>query len=305
MTSEATSGRGAGPQDPALGRVLGLPLWRGRARATPLGGGITNRNFLVQDDQRRAVVRLGADIAVHHISRAHELAAAQAAHAAGIAPAVLHHEPGVLVIDFIEGRTLTAADFRDDRLADQALDLIVRTHRILPRHLRGPAPGFWVFHILRDYAETLRAAGSRHLPLLPGLARDAEALEAAAGPAITVFGHNDLLPANFLHDGARMWLIDWEYAGFGPPLFDLGGFAANAALSPAQETRLLTLYFGAAPRPPLWQAFRAMKAAAALREALWSMVSELHSDLDVDFAAYTETTLATYRAARAALKDMP
>ena len=42
-----------------------------------------------------------------------------------------------------------------------------------------------------------------------------------------------------------------------------------------------------------------MKAAAALRETLWSMVSEIHSELDFDYAAYTASNLATYRASLA------
>jgi len=111
-----------------------------------------------------------------------------------------------------------------------------------------------------------------------------------------VFGHNDLLPANFLHDGARMWLIDWDYAGFNSPLFDLGGLAANNGLSQVQETRMLAAYFDRAPDDHLWHRYRAMKAAAALREALWSMVSEIHSGLEFDFAAYTASYLATYAA---------
>ena len=99
-----------------------------------------------------------------------------------------------------------------------------------------------------------------------------------------------------LHDGARMWLIDWDYAGFNSPLFDLGGLAANNGLTPAQEARILSQYFGRAPDLDLWRRYRAMKAAAALREALWSMVSELHSELDFDFNAYTTSNLATYAA---------
>ncbi len=279
-----------------LERVIALPIWQGPPRAEPLGGGITNLNFVVQDDIRRAVVRIGDDIPLHQILRFNELAASRAAHAAGVSPAVLYHEPGALVIDFIAGRTLRAEDLRDDALLEQALVLVARAHRDIPKHLRGPALIFWVFHVVRDYASTLRAADSRYLTLLPGLLAEAERLEAAVGPIDLVFGHNDLLPANFLHDGARMWLIDWDYAGFNSPLFDLGGLAANNGLSEVQEGRMLEAYFDRAPDAGLWRRYRAMKAAAALRETLWSMVSEIHSELDFDFAAYTARNLSTYAA---------
>ena len=101
-------------------RVLGLPIWQGRATARPLGGGITNLNFVVQDDARRAVVRIGDDIPVHQIMRFNELNASRAAHAAGVSPAVLHHALGALVIDYIEGQTMTPADFTRDAVLETA-----------------------------------------------------------------------------------------------------------------------------------------------------------------------------------------
>ncbi|MBC2837480.1 choline/ethanolamine kinase family protein [Paragemmobacter straminiformis] len=286
-----------------LDRVLRLPIWTGRPEVKPLGGGITNVNFVVQDDARRCVVRIGDDIPVHQILRFNELSASRAAHAAGISPAVLHHEPGALVIDFIEGRTLAAADFHDAATLESALALVARAHRDMPAHLRGPALVFWVFHVLRDYAGTLRDGDSGYAPLLPDLLAQASRLEAAVGPVELVFGHNDLLPANFLHDGARMWLVDWDYAGFNSPLFDLGGLAANNGLTPAQEARMLSAYYDRAPDAALWRSYRAMKAASALREAMWSMVQEIHSELDFDYAAYTATNLDTYRAALAAFEE--
>jgi thiamine kinase-like enzyme len=275
-------------------RVTALPIWRGAPQVAPLPGGITNQNFVVTDARGKSVVRIGGDIPVHHIFRSTELAASRAAHAAGISPAVRYHADGVLVIDFITARTLTAADLCDDAQLDLALDIITRTHRDIPRYLRGPAPLFWVFHTLRDYAATLREGGSAHLT--DDLLADATELEAEVGPIDLIFGHNDLLPANFLHDGSRMWLIDWEYAGFNSPLFDLGAIA-NAGLSAEQESRMLRRYFNRPPDATLWHRYRAMKAASALREAMWSMVQEIHSDLPVDFPAYTATSLATYRVA--------
>jgi thiamine kinase-like enzyme len=271
----------------------------------PLGGGITNLNVLVTDATRRAVVRIGDDIPVHQIMRFNELAASRAAHAAGVSPAVLHHEPGALVIDFVAGRTMTAADLRDHALLEQALALVMCAHRDIPRHLRGPALTFWVFQTLRDYAATLAEGASRHLPLIPALMDQAATLETAVGRIELVFGHNDLLPANFLHDGTRMWLIDWDYAGWNSPLFDLGGLAANAGLSPAQEDWLMSTYYGQPPDADLHRRYRAMKAAAALREAMWSMVQEIHSGLDFDYAAYTADYLETYRAALAAFRTSP
>lgn len=281
----------------ALEIARALPIWSGPVAPEPLGGGITNVNFVVQDGGRKVVVRVGADIAVHQVMRFNELAASQAAHAAAVSPAVLHHAPGVLVIEFIEGKTLAAEDIRAPGMLERVLALVARAHREMPRHLRGPTLAFWVFHVIRAYAARLSADGSPHAALLPGFLEAAEALEAAVGPVEMVFGHNDLLPANFIDDGTRLWLIDWDYAGWGSPLFDLGGLAANNGLEHREEVWMLEAYFDRPADDALLNRYRAMKCAAALRETLWSMVSELHSELDFDFAAYTAENLAGFRAA--------
>jgi len=285
-----------------LDKVRGLALWRGKVDPRPLTGGITNTNFLVEDAGRRYVVRVGEDIPEHGISRAAELAASRAAHAAGVSPAVLHAEPGILVLDHIEGRTFAAEDVRAD--LDRVVALVKQAHEGVQLHLRGGAPAFWVFHVVRDYAHRLDAAGFRLKSELPRLLALAERLRRAVGPVDLVFGHNDLLPGNLLDDGKRLWLIDWDYCGFNSPLFDLGGLASNNGFSPAETERALTLYFGTPPDATLTHSFQAMLAASLLREAMWSMVSEVHSSIDFDYRAYTEDNLARFEAALETLDQL-
>jgi thiamine kinase-like enzyme len=113
-----------------------------------------------------------------------------------------------------------------------------------------------------------------------------------------VFGHNDLLPANFLDDGDKLWLIDFEYAGFNTAMFDLAGTASNAGMSDDQSAELLDVYFGAAPDEAMRRAHLAMQCASLLREAMWSMVSELHLTAPgADYVAYTAENLARLEAA--------
>jgi thiamine kinase-like enzyme len=281
--------------------VAALPIWSQRVDPVPLAGGITNQNFTVEDRGRRYVVRVGSDILVHGVVRANELAASRAAHLAGLSPGVVHAEPGILVLDFIEGRTFTPEDVRNPANLERLVDMMRRCHRDIPQHLRGPAAMFWVFHVVRDYAHTLHEAGSLHAALLPDLLARAARLEAAVGPIEVVFGHNDLLAANFMDDGHRLWLVDWEYAGFNSPLFDLGGLASNSELSREQAEQALSLYFAKPVDDELRRRASAMTAASLLRETMWSMVSEIHSTVDFDYAAYTaenlrrfETAYATY-----------
>ena len=286
-------------REDSTARVAVLAIWSRRVEPVPLAGGITNQNFSVEDRGRRYVVRVGNDILVHGVVRANELAASRAAHLAGLSPRVVHAEPGILVLDFIEGRTFTPEDVRNAANFERLVDMVRRCHREIPQYLRGPAAMFWVFHVVRDYAHTLQEGNSRHVPLLPDLLARAARLEEAVGPIDVVFGHNDLLAANFIDDGQRLWLVDWEYAGFNSPLFDLGGLASNSELSAEQEEQVLSLYFDAPVDDELRCRAAAMKAASLLRETMWSMVSELYSSVDFDYAAYTAENLRRFEAAYA------
>ncbi len=286
----------------ACARAAGLACWSGPVTPEPLDGGITNLNFLVRDAGRRHLVRIGDDIPEHGVARVFELASSRAAHAAGLAPAVRHHEPGALVLDFIEARTLDAEDVRDPANLGRLAALLRACHREIPEHFRGPAPIFWVFQVVRDYARTLEEGASPHGADLPRFRDISRRLEAMVGPVEIVFGHNDLLPANVLDDGERLWLVDWEYAGFNTPLFDLGGLASNAGMSPDARTALLEAYYGRPADADLLRRARAMTAASLLRETMWSMVSELRSRIAFDFATYTASNRAAFEAAWSDIK---
>jgi len=292
------------PKNGAASRVAALGIWRGRVEPEPLAGGITNQNFKVENAGRRYVVRVGDDIPVHGVIRANELAASRAAHLAGLSPGVVHAEPGILVLDFIEGRTFAPEDVRDPANLERLVGMVRRCHRDIPNYLRGPAAMFWVFHVVRDYGHTLREGDSRHMPILGDLLKRAERLELAVGPIDIVFGHNDLLAANFIDDGKRLWLVDWEYAGFNSPLFDLGGLASNSELSPEHAEEAFSLYFGRPVDDALRRRAAAMTAASLLRETMWSMVSEIYSKVDFDYGAYTAENLRRFEAAYATFAAM-
>lgn len=287
-----------------LSRAAALSCFTDPKDVAPVGGGITNVNVKVTDQGRDWLVRLGDDIPVHGVMRWNELAISRAAHAAGISPAVHHHEPGALVLEFIEARTCAEADVADPANLPKIVDLVKRTHREIPNHLRGPVLTFWVFHVLKDYAATLKEGGSPYLARLDDLMATAARLEEAVGPARMVLGHNDLLAANILDDGDRLWLIDWEYGGFNSPLFDLGGLATNNGLTEAQERGMLAQYFDASASDGLWRSYSAMKCASLMRETMWSMVSEIHSTLDFDYSEYTQENLARLEAALSDFRNM-
>lgn len=281
----------------ALVRASKLGCWKGGVEPRPLSGGITNQNFVVEDAGERYFVRIGDDIPIHGIMRFNELAASRAAAAAGVSPEVVHHESGALVMRFIEGETLDEARVREPESLARIIPLLKRCHNEIPRHLRGPTLMFWVFQVIRDYAGTLRDGNSRMVGALSRLLEISSTLEREVGSVHLVFGHNDLLAANFIDDGERMWLVDWDYAGFNSPLFDLGGLASNNQLAADQESLILSEYFGQSVDAALMRRYQAMKCASLLRESMWSMVSEIHSVLEFDYVAYTDENLARFESA--------
>ena len=280
--------------------ITGLPCWRGQVTLELLHGGLSNTAFVVDDGTERYVARCGGDIPAHHVFRDRERAASIAAHAVGLSPELVYAEPGVMVFRHIEGRTFAEADMRAN--VARIVPLLATCHRELARHLVGSANTFWVFHIVRDYARALKAARGDSDGQLSRYVALAEALEAHQLPLPIVFGHHDLLPGNFIDDGKRLWLIDWEYGGFGTAMFDLANLAANGNFAPAEDQLLLGAYFQQPMNDEIQRSFDAMKVASALREALWAMVSAIHLTVPgadylshaTEYLARTEEALMHY-----------
>ncbi len=283
--------------DSLQSKVANLPCWNSTVHIEPLSGGMTNHNFKVIDEDHAYVVRLGSDDPVHLISRRNETAASRAAFEVGVSPEVIHHQDGVLVMRFIEGQVYGEADVRNDENLARIVYMLKHFHQQTPHHFHEVPVMFWVFQILRHYQYMLHNGNSAHRDKLADLNNIAIKLEQAVGAIEIVFGHNDLLAANFIDDGDKIWLIDFDYAGFNSPLFDLSNLASNNELSTDQETSMLESYFGRSFNQTQWTSYYAMKCASLLRETLWSMVAEIHSELDVDFVEYTRVNLDRFEQA--------
>lgn len=284
-----------------MDRIAALPCWQGRITLEPLKGGMSNESWKVTDANGAHVVRFGDDNAAHNILRWHEKAASRAAAAAGLSPSVQFEAPGILVIGFIEGRAFSEADMRAPANIARAARLIRAIHTLMLPLMRGPLLAFHPWQVNADYVARLADAGGRNAARLPALTAANDALAVMAGDPPFAFGHNDLLPANIIDDGERLWLIDWEYSGLNGIYFDLGGAASNAGMDDAQTTALLEAYFGRPATDADRRAIAVAQCQSLLRETLWSMTSEQHAAIDFDFAAYTEKNAERFDAAWRAL----
>jgi len=288
----------------ARDKVAKLDFWSSPVEPEPLDGGITNTNFIVDHRGERFVARVGDDIPLHGVMRFNEIAAARAAHTAGISPEIVYSAEGVFIMRFIEGHTLTEREVRARPNLDRIIRLIRTCHNEIPKHFRGPALAFWPFHVCRNYILTAREGRTRMIDSLPRFLGITEELENTVGEIKLIFGHNDLLAANFIDDGKRMWLLDWDYAGYNTALFDLANLSSNNELSPDQEDMILEVYYRQPVTDRLRRRLTAMKCVSLLRETLWSIVSEIHSTLDFDYVSYTAKNLSRFENAYETFQQM-
>jgi thiamine kinase-like enzyme len=254
----------------------------------PLEGGITNRNFRVTFGGTDYVVRLpGKDTDLLGIDREAERLATKKAAELRLGPkvaAMLDHPP-CLVTCFVESRDVTAAELREPHSLDEIGGALRGFHQ---SGLELPTD-FYVSEIVSDYAEVSQSRGGT-LPDGFQHARDCarKVVKAVRKNADhqPLPCHNDLLTANFLSDGERIVIVDWEYAGMGDPFFDLGNFAVNNELGDEDEKRLLAAYFGQDPTPRQRAALKLFRFMSDFREAMWGVLQSSVSELDFDFDAY-------------------
>jgi thiamine kinase-like enzyme len=256
---------------------------------TALSGGITNRNYLVTvaGSEDRYVIRLGGnDTHLLGISREVEHAATVVAAGVGIGPEVTAfiRPEGYLVTRFIVGSPVSLEQVHQAATVRRVADSIRRIHG-------GPAiPGLFVpLRIVEAYRAL---ATSRGVPE-PSAWGEAHAVGRLIERALLDAPldlrpcHNDLLNANFIDDGERIRIVDWEYAGMGDPFFDLGNFSVNHDLTPNEDAVLLEAYEGDV-RPPRLARLELMRVVSDFREAMWGVLQQAISTLDVDFVAYAD-----------------
>jgi thiamine kinase-like enzyme len=261
----------------------------GRSTFEVLGGGFTNHNLKVSRPDGTYVLRIsGKDTELLGIDRAVELEATRAAAAVGVGPEVVDViEPeGWLVTRFVEGEIPPLERMREPA----TLRRVAATLRAV--HSGPPVRGrFIAFRVVEDYRTTAYERGAEMPAGYVAARQVARRIEHIRRAAPERPCHNDLLNANFIDDGYRLRIVDWEYAGMGDVFFDLANFSVNHGLDEDSRDTLLEAYFGAA-RPADRRVLELMRFMSDFREAMWGVVQAAVSDLDLDFAAYADEHFA-------------
>jgi thiamine kinase-like enzyme len=273
--------------EPELEALLDrVPVLQGLPRTVvELPGGLTNQNLHVTTPTGDYVVRrfrgdgalLGIDSGAEHLN---SLAAAEA----GVGAAVVDYLPelGVLVIDFIDGRTYENATFAETGVIERVAHACRKLHE-------GPRFS-GDFDMFRRQARYRRTVAERGFRLFDGyddfdghFRRVQAALAERQEP--TVPCNNDLLAGNFVDDGDKLWLIDYEYSGNNDACFELGNTATECELDRDQVEALATAYFGRALRNRIARV-RLQSLVSEYGWALWGAIQASASSLDFDFDAW-------------------
>ncbi|MGL5809910.1 MAG: phosphotransferase, partial [Nocardioides sp.] len=262
-----------------------IPLLRGRDRVRELSGGLTNRNYRVDVGSESYVVRHSVgDTGLLGIDRQTEEANSRAAYRAGVAPEVVDYRPdlGVLVIAFVTGRTLADRDLAMPSVLARAAESVRRLHagprfagdfdmfeRNASYRRRIAADGLWLPDDYDDHGDRWRRIG----------------IALGRRPVAAVPCNNDLLAANFIDDGDRVWLIDYEYSGNNDPAFELGNTATECEFTDEQTAAWVSAYTGPdRPEDPAFLArVRLQAVVSAYGWSLWGFIQAAASDLDYDF----------------------
>jgi len=266
-----------------------VSLWRGRPLSiSPLSGGLTNENYLVELEGTKYVMRLpGKSTELLSIDRENEVFNTMAAASTGIGPRVLEHVPGVdvMVLEFIPGPTMSAKTLQSPRMMARMAQSFHRLHAA-PRFLHD----FNMFRLIDQY---LRIVDENGVPIPDGY-RDwlpnVGQIERAVGVAglVEVPCHNDLLCENFIDDGAALRIVDYELSGNNDPCFDLGNTAQEAEFDQEMRATLCEAYFG--NRDP--RQLARMNLFALMSDigwTLWGAIQAKISTLDFDFTDYYTT----------------
>jgi thiamine kinase-like enzyme len=268
-------------------------LWPGREiRISPIAAGLTNQNFRVDVDATPYFVRLpGQSTDLLAVDRANELHNTRAAAAAGVGPKVVDHDPasGVLVLEWIDGRTMSNAAFAEPGTPVRIADVLRRLHAG-PRFLTD----FNMFRLTEFYLRVVRERSIRipdgYAERMPLVARIEAALRHR--PLATVPCHNDLLAENYLDDGSRLWIVDYEYSGNNDPTFELGNTAQELGFEAARQEELCAAYFGperfAREGLALLARMRLQMIMSDVGWTLWAAIQAGISSIDYDFWGWAQ-----------------
>ena len=257
-----------------------IALLKARTSIKELSGGLTNRNFLIETPADKYVARVSSNSSDFlSIDRGSEFINTTIAGKGGVGAEVLDYIPGegLLLISYISGKTFGADDVAANlpRIATSLRNL----HALEPFDHE-----FNMFNTQSNYFKIVKEQGFRvpdgYVDFEPMVAQIKKAFEVLFEGLVPC--NNDLLPGNFIDDGKKIWLIDYEYSGNNDACFEIGNVWAEAFQPIEALEELVTAYFGA-HRPDKVARAWLWALMAKYGWTLWASIQDSVSEIEFDF----------------------
>jgi thiamine kinase-like enzyme len=251
-------------------------------------GGLTNRNYKVTLDGESYVLRVAGEGTSEYIDRAVEAHNARVAAEADVGAEVVFFDvdDGLMLCRYLEGTvTMSPEGFRSTPGAPARAALAFRRMHDCGRAFEFR---FELFNMIDEYLGVLEGLGATLPEGYHDVVREAEAVRRVLNDNPTPLApcHCDPLCENFLDDGARMWIVDWEYSGMNDPIWDLGDLSVEAGFGEAEDEQMMVAYMGGEVPRSIFGRMVVYKAMCDLLWTLWGLIQHANDNPADDFWAY-------------------
>ena len=275
-----------------------LSIWKKNISIEVLEGGWTNDTYLVTDDNKKYVAKIGGDKRDFGIIRSNEIQAHRAAYQADISPKLLYYKKEISIYEYIECKNLTLQDISKEKNLLKLVNIIKIIHNEVFNYLKNINSFLNIFQIIDHKFHVLKKYNSPYSDKLNDLIKDYKLFQSETNSHKIVFTHNDFYYKNILYDGKKFWIIDWEYSGLNPNILDLANLSRNLGLNDNQDNFILEEYFRSQITSKLKNSFQAIKLISILNEVIWWMIAEIKSKKNIDCKSITEEKLKRYKMAK-------
>ncbi len=251
-------------------------------------GGLTNKNYKITLEGHAYVLRVAGEGTSESVDRAVEEHNARVAADAGVGAEVIFFDAndGLMLCRYLDGTvTMTPESFRSTPGAPARAAEAFRRMHDCGREFRFR---FELFSMIDEYLGVLAKLGATLPDGYHDVVKEAEAVRRVLNdnPAPLAPCHCDPLCENFLDDGQRMWIVDWEYSGMNDPIWDLGDLSVEAGFGAAEDEEMMMAYVGGAVPKATFGRMVTYKAMCDLLWTLWGLIQHAHENPVDDFWAY-------------------
>ena len=279
-------------------KLATLSIWKNNFSIEILDGGWTNETYLVSNDNKYYVAKIGDDKKDFGIIRSNELQAHKAASLAGISPKLLYSKKDISIYEYVNDKKLTLQDIREEKNLLKIVNLIKIIHKEVFKYLKLPNSFLNIFQMIDYKFHALIKCNSPYKDKLNDLMEDCKLFQNETNAYKIIFSHNDFYYKNILYDGKKFWLIDWEYSGFNPNILDLANLSRNSELNEDEDNFILEEYFGSQITSKLRNGFNKIKCISVLNEVMWWMLAEIKSKKNIDYKSITKEKMESYLIAK-------